>query len=246
MVDDYVLEVNNVSMRYVFSMEKVDSLKEFFFKKVKGQVKYKEFYALRDISFKLSAGDILGVIGHNGAGKSTLLKIISGVIKPTSGSVEVKGRIAPMIELGAGFDENLSGRENIYLNGLILGYPKSFLREKEQSIVEFAELGEFIDIPVKNYSSGMKARLGFSIATCMEPQILIVDEVLSVGDAKFQKKCHQRMQSLIDRGTTILLVSHSLSDIQRLCSRVLWLEKGSIKVDGPTQEVLSLYSQLLQ
>ena len=230
-------------MTYRLYQEKVDSLKEYFVKIIKQDLQYKEHQALRNISFQVKKGEIMGIVGFNGAGKSTLLKIVAGVMKPTSGNVKVKGYMAPLIELGAGFDENLTGRENIFLYGSLLGHSSRYMREKEESIIQFAELNEFIDVPVKNYSSGMKARLGFSIATCVEPDVLIVDEVLSVGDYKFQQKCHYRMQQLLGGGTTVLFVSHSLSEVEKLCTRIIWLEKGQIKMIGNTSEVLNEFKK---
>lgn len=241
--DNIIIDVSQISMTYRLYQEKVDSLKEYFVKIIKQDLQYKEHQALRNISFQVKKGEIMGIVGFNGAGKSTLLKIVAGVMKPTSGNVKVKGYMAPLIELGAGFDENLTGRENIFLYGSLLGHSSRYMREKEESIIQFAELNEFIDVPVKNYSSGMKARLGFSIATCVEPDVLIVDEVLSVGDYKFQQKCHYRMQQLLGGGTTVLFVSHSLSEVEKLCTRIIWLEKGQIKMIGNTSEVLNEFKK---
>ena len=201
------LKVEDISIRFNLSKEKVDNLKELLIKKIKGEtIRFNEFWALKNINFELQKGDRLGILGLNGAGKSTLLKVIAGVYKPTTGKVTRNGHIAPMIELGAGFDPNYTGRENIFLYGSVLGFSRSFLEEKYDEILEFSELGEFIDVPIKNYSSGMKARLGFSIATVVEPEILILDEVLSVGDAKFRKKCEKKMQGMFDHGVTVLFV----------------------------------------
>jgi ABC-type polysaccharide/polyol phosphate transport system ATPase subunit len=210
-------------------------------KKLKRQITYVDFQALQDINLKVNKGEIFGIIGHNGAGKSTLLKIISGILKPTTGKVILNGKIAPLIELGAGFNGDLSGLENIYINGLLLGYPKKFIREKLDEIIEFSELRDFIHTPVKNYSSGMKAKLGFSIATIVQPDILIVDEVLSVGDHKFRKKCEEKINSMIESGTTVLFVSHSLGQIESLCNRVMWLDKGRIRDIGDAKEVCAKY-----
>ncbi|MCM3128234.1 ABC transporter ATP-binding protein [Paenibacillus provencensis] len=237
------IDISGVSMKYRLYKEKVDSIKEYFVRMVKQELQYKEHNALNQISFQVRKGEIMGVIGLNGAGKSTLLKIVAGILKPSSGTISVEGRMAPLIELGAGFDEHLTGRENIFLNGSLLGHSNKFMKEKEQSIVDFAELSEFIDVPVKNYSSGMKARLGFSIATCINPDVLIVDEVLSVGDFKFQQKCQARMQDLLGGGTTVLFVSHSLGEVEQLCSRTVWLEKGHIKLIGDTKEVLDKFKK---
>jgi len=224
-------------MRY----DRVKSLKEYLVQLVKGQVKYEEFWALKDVSFEVKRGEVLGIIGHNGAGKSTLLKVISGILKPTEGSVAVNGVVAPMLELGSGFDFDLTGRENVFLNGAILGYSEQFLKEKYEEIVEFSELGQFIDVPLRNYSSGMVARLAFSVATVVRPDILIVDEVLSVGDADFQEKSKKRMLELMGGGTTVLFVSHSLGQIREMCDRVLWLEHGEMKTIGSAKAVCKAY-----
>ena len=237
------LEVRNVSMEYKMPSEKITSLKEMFIKRLKRQVRYKTLRALDNVSFEVKRGEVFGIIGLNGAGKSTLLKIVAGILKPTSGEVIRRGTIAPLIELGAGFNGQLSGLENIFLNGLLLGYPKKFLQDKLDEIIEFSELGDFIHMPLKNYSSGMRARLGFSIATCVQPDLLIVDEVLAVGDIKFRQKCENRIQSMIASGTSVLLVSHSLSQVQRLCQRVLWLEKGRVRRIGETKTILPDYEK---
>ena len=207
----------------------------------KGKLKYKEFWALKNVSFTVRPGEVLGIIGRNGAGKSTILKVISGILKPTEGSVSVRGNIVPMLELGSGFDFDLTGRENIYLNGSILGYSSHFLDEKYDEIVSFSELGEFIEMPIRNYSSGMMMRLAFSIATVVNPEILIVDEILAVGDEAFQRKSRQRMLELMGGGTTVLFVSHSLDQIREMCDRVLWLDHGQIKMLGETKEVCDAY-----
>jgi len=237
------LEVRNVSMEYKMPSEKITSLKEMFIKRLKRQVRYKTLRALDNVSFEVKKGEVFGIIGLNGAGKSTLLKIVAGILKPTSGEVIRRGTIAPLIELGAGFNGQLSGLENIFLNGLLLGYPKKFLQDKLDEIIEFSELGNFIHMPLKNYSSGMRARLGFSIATCVQPDLLIVDEVLAVGDIKFREKCESRIQSMIASGTAVLLVSHSLGQVQRLCRRVLWLEKGRVRRIGETKTILPDYEK---
>lgn len=240
-MDKIVIKVKNVGMEFNLSQEKVDNIKEYFIKLLKRELLFQEFWALKDISFDVKEGDRVGVLGLNGAGKSTLLKIISGVMKPTEGTVQVNGKIVPLLELGAGFDRNYTGRENIFLNGAMLGFSKEFLEEKYDEIVEFSEIGKFIDVPIKNYSSGMRARLGFSIATMVEPKILVLDEVLSVGDAKFRKKSENRIMSLFDKGITVLFVSHSVRQVKRLCNKAIWLEKGKIIMQGDAEEVCTAY-----
>lgn len=235
------VEINNVSMCFNLQTEKIDNLKEYFIKLVKGKIHYKEFWALSEVSISIKQGEVFGLVGFNGAGKSTLLKIIAGVLKPTKGQVKINGSIAPLIELGAGFDMELSARDNIYLNGAVLGYSRSFISEKFDEIVEFAEIGDFIDVPLKNYSSGMIARIAFSISTVVEPNILIVDEILSVGDIRFQDKCNKRIKSMISNGVTVILVSHSAGQVEALCDRVAFLEKGKLVQVGQTKEVLALY-----
>jgi ABC-2 type transport system ATP-binding protein len=241
MSEEIMIEVDHVHMRFNLSKEKVDNLKEYFVKLVKRQLLFQEFYALQDVSFAVKKGEVFGLVGFNGAGKSTLLKLIAGVLKPTIGKVRVNGSVAPLIELGAGFDMNMTGRENIFLNGAILGYPREFMNKKFDEILNFSELDNFIDVPLKNYSSGMIARLGFSIATIVDPDILIVDEVLSVGDIKFQQKCHTKIQEMLNNNTTVLFVSHSLGQVQSLCNRVLWLDKGKVKMVGETKQVCGQY-----
>lgn len=236
-----MIHVEGVSVRYLMAYDKVKSIKEYLVQMLKGKIKYQEFWALRDISFSVNKGEVLGIVGHNGAGKSTLLKVISGVLKPTEGSVRVQGTIAPMLELGSGFDFDLTGRENIFLNGAILGYSEQFLKEKYPEIVAFSELGQFIDAPLRNYSSGMVARLAFSVATVVKPDVLIVDEVLSVGDADFQEKSKARMLELMGGGTTVLFVSHSLDQIREMCDRALWIERGEMKMIGPAGDVCDAY-----
>ncbi|MGG4034631.1 ABC transporter ATP-binding protein [Paenibacillus cisolokensis] len=238
---DIAVSIRNVSMCFNLQIEKIDSLKEYFVKIIKGQVSYKEFWALNNISFDIYKGEVFGLVGLNGAGKSTLLKVIAGVLKPTEGKVSVNGTIVPLIELGAGFDMELSARENIYLNGAILGYRKQFIDEKFDEIVDFAETREFLDVPLKNYSSGMLARIAFAISTVVEPDILIVDEILAVGDYKFQEKCMNRISNMLDRGVTVIFVSHSASQVKQLCSRVAYLEKGSLIEVGPTEDVMKKY-----
>ena len=244
--NDVALRVNDVSICFNLSKEKVDNFKELFIKKLKGEkLRFNEFWALKDVSFELKKGERLGILGLNGAGKSTLLKVIAGVYKPTKGSVQRYGHMAPMIELGAGFDPNYTGRENIFLYGSVLGFSKEFLMSKYDEILEFSELGEFIDVPIKNYSSGMKARLGFSIATVVEPEILILDEVLSVGDAKFRKKCEKKMKKMFDHGVTVLFVSHSLAQVKRLCNKAIILEHGQLIAKGDIDEVSAIYQSKL-
>lgn len=238
-----MIQVDNVSMRFKLAHDRISSLKEYMTKLIKGQLQYEEFWALRNVSFNVSKGEVVGIIGKNGAGKSTLLKIISGILKPTEGSVKCSGSIVPMLELGSGFDHDLTGRENIFLNGAILGYSKEFLESKYEEILEFSELGKFIDVPIRNYSSGMLMRLAFSIATVVNPEILIVDEILAVGDAAFQEKSKARMMELMGGGTTVLFVSHTIEQIMELCSRVIWLEQGNIVIDGKPDDVCSAYLQ---
>ena len=236
-----MIEVKNVKMKFKMSDEPLNSLKEIFTKAVTGKLKFNEFLAMDDVSFNVEKGETLGLIGSNGAGKSTTLKVISGILKPTEGSVITRGNIVPMLELGAGFDLELTGKENIYLNGAILGYTKEYLESKYEEIVDFAEIREFIDMPIRNYSSGMMARLAFSIASVVQPEILIVDEILAVGDVKFQEKSYKRMQELMSGGATVLFVSHDLKKIEQLCDHVVWLEKGKVKQYGDTKEVCSAY-----
>ena len=228
----YAVEVNNVSMHFNMNKDKIDNLKEYCIKLFKRQLFFEDFTALQDISFKIEAGDTFGIIGLNGSGKSTLLKVISGILKPTTGSVKVHGTIAPLIELGAGFDPDLTARENIFLNGSVLGFSREFMREKFDEIVEFSELQDFVDVPIKNFSSGMVARIGFSVATIVKPDILICDEILAVGDYKFQEKCEQRIKDLMSGGTTVILVSHSIQQVERICNHILWLEHGKMKVSA--------------
>lgn len=240
------MKVDNVSMKFNLSSEKVDNVKEYVIKMIKKELMYQEFWALRDINFEVKKGDRLGIMGLNGAGKSTLLKIVSGVLKATEGTVTTNGKIAPLLELGAGFDRQYTGSENIFLYGAMLGFSKEFLEEKYKEIVEFSELGSFIDVPVKNYSSGMRARLGFSVATIVEPDILILDEVLSVGDAKFRKKCENRIQSMFDKGVTVLFVSHSTQQVLRICNRGILLEQGRLIAEGSAEEVVSFYESKME
>ncbi len=236
------IEVKNVTIKFNMAKEKVDSIKEYILKFIKKQLFFEEFTALNDVSFDVKKGEVFGIIGLNGCGKSTILKIISGIYSPSKGSVKVNGSIAPLIELGAGFDMDLTARENIYLNGSVLGYSKNYIDSKFDEIVDFTELHQFIDVPMKNYSSGMVARIGFAIATITDPDILIVDEILSVGDFLFQQKCEQRINELMKNGTTILIVSHSIDQIKRLCNRVMWLKSGQVVKIGETQEICNEYS----
>lgn len=239
---DTIIEVKDVSMRFRMANDNIRSIKEYAVKMLQGKIRYNEFEALKKVSFDVKRGEVVGLIGHNGAGKSTMLKVISGILKPTEGSTRVCGNIAPMLELGSGFDSDMTGRENIFLNGAILGYSEEFLKSKYGEIVEFSEIGQFIDVPLRNYSSGMIARLAFSIATVVEPEVLIVDEVLSVGDAAFQEKSHARMMDLMHGGTTVLFVSHSLPQIRSMCNRVVWLEHGNMKMFADTQTVCDAYA----
>ena len=240
-----MIKINNVSMKFNLGVEKDNSLKQMFIKILsfwKRKKRKKEyFWALKNVNVEIKKGEVVGIVGTNGAGKSTLLKVVSGVYKPTEGSVETNGKISPMIELGAGFDGELTARENIYLNGAILGYSKPFIDEKFEDIVEFSELRNFLDVPVKNFSSGMTAKLAFSISTIVDPEILIVDEILSVGDIKFQQKSKKKMMSMIKGGTTVLYVSHSLDAIKSICTKVIWLDHGEVKMIGDTKTVCKEY-----
>lgn len=241
--EDMAVTVRNLTMAFTLSKEKVDNLKEYVIKILKRQIHYKQFYALDDVNFDVKKGDHLAILGLNGAGKSTLLKAIVGVYKPSEGTVKTQGVIAPLLELGAGFDPDYSGKENIFLYGAILGYDREYLQSKYDEIVEFSELGKFIDVPIKNYSSGMKARLGFSIATAVEPDILILDEVLSVGDAGFRKKSLTKVQSLFDNGVTVLFVSHNIQQVKEICDKAILLEKGKIIAQGDVDTVSNVYEK---
>ena len=241
MNNETMIEVNDVTMQFRMNSDKIMSLKEFVTTALRGRLRYEKFTALDHVSFTVEKGETLGLIGRNGAGKSTMLKVISGILKPTAGSVRCRGNVVPMLELGSGFDMDLNGRENIFLNGAILGYSEGFLKAKYDEIVEFSELGPFIETPIRNYSSGMLARLAFSVASMVQPEILIVDEILSVGDAAFQEKSRARMMELMSGGTTVLFVSHSLAQIREMCSRAVWLEHGRVRMLGDVDEVCNAY-----
>ena len=239
--ENYAVKVDHATVRFNMASEKIDNLKEYFVKLVKRELMFKEFLALRDVSFEVKKGEAWGIIGTNGSGKSTLLKLICGILKPYKGSVSVHGSVAPLIELGAGFEGDLTASENIYLNGAVLGYDKHFMQQHFDEIVDFAELWDFLEMPIKNYSSGMAARLGFAIATVVRPDILICDEVLSVGDYAFQQKCEKRMNEMRDEGTTLLYVSHSMESVQEVCDHAVWLEKGNIQLQGDIKNVCEQY-----
>lgn len=236
-----IISVEHVSMRFRMANDNLINIKDFVTAKLSGKLKFKDFWALKDVNFEVQPGEVIGIIGRNGAGKSTILKIISGIMEPTEGKVTVGGNIVPMLELGSGFDMDLTGKENIFLNGAILGYSKEFLEAKYDEILEFSELGDFIYSPIRNYSSGMMMRLAFSVATVIEPEILIVDEILAVGDENFQKKSKARMMELMGGGTTVLLVSHDMNQIREMCDRVVWLDGGTVRLLGQTQEVCDQY-----
>ena len=238
-----MVEVNGLGIRFNLAKERVDSLKEYFLKFTKGALHFEEFWALRNVSLTIEKGDFYGLVGINGSGKSTLLKTVAGVFKPTEGSVKVNGTIAPLIELGAGFDMDLTARENIFLNGAVLGFSKDHMMEKFDDIVNFSELHDFLDVPLKNYSSGMVARIAFAIATATKPDILIADEILAVGDYAFQEKCEQRMKELLDGGTTVIFVSHDIKQVKRMCNKATWLEKGKVIMTGDAETVCDAYSQ---
>lgn len=241
--DENIIEVNNVSMRFNLAEEKTDTVKEYILKLLTGKLRFNEFYALKNVSFNVKRGESVALIGKNGSGKSTMLKCIAGVLYPTTGSIEVRGSIAPLIELGAGFDPDLTARENIYLNGAVLGHDRKYMDEHFQSIVDFAELWDFIDVPVKNYSSGMVARLGFSIATEVKADILVVDEILSVGDFRFQEKCQARMEQLMGEDTTLLFVSHSEDQVLNLCQKAVWFDHGKPMCFLPAAEAFRMYKE---
>ncbi len=243
MEEKNVISVNDLGVKFHLSEQKVDNLKEYVIRIVKRQMRYKEFWALRNVSFDVKRGERIAILGLNGAGKSTMLKVIAGVLKATEGKVSRSGVLVPLLELGAGFDLQYTGAENIYLYGAMLGYSKAFLKEKYDEIVAFSELGDFIHVPLKNYSSGMRARLGFAIATLVEPDILILDEVLSVGDVQFRKKSENRIKEMFDKGITVLFVSHNLAQVRSLCTRAIWLENGQVVEDGPVDEVTAHFEE---
>lgn len=240
-MSNQIITVENVSMRFNLAEEKADTLKEYFLKLITGKLHFQEFYALRDVSFSIEKGESVALIGRNGSGKSTMLKIIAGVLSASSGNVSVSGSIAPLIELGAGFDFDLTARENIYLNGAVMGHNRKYMDQNFQEIMDFSELWEFVDVPLKNYSSGMIARLGFAIATQVKADILVVDEILAVGDFRFQQKCKERMKNLMSHGTTVLFVSHSDEQVVEICKRAIWLDHGKMMADGPAEEVCKAY-----
>lgn len=239
-----VIDVKDATVRFNMASQQVNNLKEYVIKLLKHELMFQEFLALQDVNLQVRAGESWGIVGTNGSGKSTLLKLICGILKPYKGSVFVDGKIAPLIELGAGFDGELTARENIFLNGTLLGYSEDFMKEHFDEIVDFAELWDFLEMPIKNYSSGMSARLGFAVATMVQPDILICDEVLSVGDYKFQEKCQERMQKMLDNGTTLLYVSHSIESVRKLCKNALWLNKGHVVKAGAAQEVCDEYMRM--
>ena len=239
--NNVVIDVDHVTIRFNMATQKIDNLKEYFVKLMKRELMFQEFMALKDVSFQVRRGEAWGLIGTNGSGKSTMLKAISGIIKPYKGSITVSGSVAPLIELGAGFDANMTARENIFLNGCILGHTEKFMEAHFQEIVDFAEIHQFLDSPIKNYSSGMRARLGFAVATMVKPDILIVDEVLAVGDYKFRQKCEKRMNEMLENGTTLLFVSHSLDEVRRLCDHAIWIDKGVARMTGEVNAVCDAY-----
>lgn len=244
MVDKRIMiDVDHVTIRFNLSSQKVDNLKEYFIKLIKKELMFQEFLAVKDVSFQVKAGEAWGLIGSNGSGKSTMLKAISGILKPYQGHITVNGTVAPLIELGAGFDPEMTARENIFLNGCVLGHTEKFMQEHFEDIVEFAGIRDFLDSPLKNYSSGMRARLGFSVATMVRPDILIVDEILSVGDYKFRQKCEKRMNEMLSGGTTLLYVSHSIEEVRRLCDHALWIDKGVARMQGEVNEVCDAYME---
>ena len=236
-----MIDVDHVTIRFNMASQKIDNLKEYVVKLLKRELLFQEFLAVKDVSFQVKAGEAWGLIGTNGSGKSTMLKAISGILKPYKGSIKVNGRVAPLIELGAGFDQEMTARENIFLNGCVLGHSEKFMKEHFDEIVDFAEIHQFLDSPLKNFSSGMRARLGFSIATMVKPDILIVDEILSVGDYKFRQKCEKRMNEMLSGGTTLLYVSHSIEEVKRLCDHALWIDKGVARMQGEVLEVCDAY-----
>ena len=245
MSEEYIVDVDHVTIRFNLASEKVDNLKEYVIRLLKHQLMFQEFLAVKDVSLKIRPGEAWGLIGINGSGKSTLLKAISGIMKPYKGTITVRGSISPLIELGAGFDPNMTARENIYLNGAVLVHSKKFMAEHFDEIVEFAGIEKFLDSPIKNFSSGMKARLGFAVATVVKPDVLIVDEVLAVGDVRFRKKCMKRMEELLGGGTTLLFVSHNIEQVKSLCTHALWLDHGDTVMAGPAEEVCNKYMEAM-
>ena len=243
MNNENAIEVENLTIRFNLASEQVTSIKEYVIKMFKKQLNFQEFYALKSVSFSIPKGDAVGLVGTNGSGKSTLLKAISGIYPPYDGCVKVNGVIAPLIELGAGFDGQLTAKENVFLNGALFGFDRRFMEEKFDEIIDFAELWDFVDVPVRNFSSGMAARLGFAIATVVKPDILICDEVLSVGDMRFKQKCEDKMAELMEGGTTLLFVSHSIEQVKKVCKHAIWIEKGNLKMQGEVNEVCDLYTE---
>ena len=243
MNEEYIVDVDNLTIRFNMASEKVDNLKEYVIKLIKHELMFQEFLALKDVNLKVKRGEAWGLIGTNGSGKSTLLKACCGILKPYKGSVTTKGTIAPLIELGAGFDMNMTARENVFLNGTVLGHSRKFMEEHFDEIVDFAELHDFLDTPIKNFSSGMSARLGFSIATMVKPEILIVDEILAVGDFLFQQKCMERMSHMLEGGTTLLFVSHNIETVKKLCDHAAWLDHGVLKMAGEVETVCDAYME---
>lgn len=244
--NNIMIDVNHVTIRFNLSSQKVDNLKEYLVKLMKHELMFQEFLAVKDVSFQVRKGEAWGLIGANGSGKSTMLKTISGIMKPYRGSITVNGSVAPLIELGAGFDPECTARENIFLNGCVLGHSEKFMQAHFDEIVDFAEIGQFLDSPLKNYSSGMKARLGFSVATMVKPDILIVDEILSVGDYKFKQKCMKRMDELLSGGTTLLFVSHNVDEVRLLCDHALWIDRGVARMQGEANVVCDAYMEEMQ
>ena len=241
MNEEYVVDVEDLTIRFNLASEKVDNLKEYVIKMIKHELMFQEFLALKHVNLKVKSGEAWGLIGTNGSGKSTLLKACCGILKPYTGTVTTRGKIAPLIELGAGFDMNMTARENVFLNGTVLGHSRKFMEEHFNEIIDFAELHDFLDTPIKNFSSGMQARLGFAIATMVRPDILVVDEILSVGDYQFQQKCYKRMEEMLSNGTTLLYVSHDVKSVRKLCDHAIWLDKGDVRMSGLVKEVTDEY-----
>ncbi len=241
MSEEYIVDIDNLTIRFNLASEKISDLKEYFIKLIRRELMFQEFLALKDVDLKVKRGEAWGLIGINGSGKSTLLKSTCGILKPYKGSIHINGTIAPLIELGAGFDYNMTARENVFLNGTVLGYSRKFMEEHFDEIIDFAELWDFLDVPIKNFSSGMQARLGFSIATMIQPDILVVDEILSVGDWAFQQKCYARMHEMLDNGTTLLYVSHDMDSVKELCDHAIWLDHGNVVMSGEVGPVIDAY-----